>query len=134
MRYRESAFNNVNSFADVNNSIKNGYGTSNMLRLGGEFKVNPELALRAGYNLYTPAERIVENGVKRAPKAYTNVFSAGLGYSSSGSFFCDVAGRFMQKATEYFYPYGNYIDNTASPEVLVKSNIVDIVLTLGWRF
>ena len=40
----------------------------------------------------------------------------------------------MQKATEYFYPYGNYIDNTASPEVLVKSNIVDIVLTLGWRF
>ena len=134
MRYRESAFNNVNSFADVNNSIKNGYGISNMLRLGGEFKVNPELALRAGYNLYTPAERIVENGVKRAPKAYTNVFSAGLGYSSSGSFFCDVAGRFMQKANEYFYPYGNYIDNTASPEVLVKSNIVDIVLTLGWRF
>lgn len=134
MRYRETGYSDASSFSDVNNSIKDNYGISHMLRIGGEIKVNPSFALRAGYNLYTPAERFIENGVKKAPLAYTNAFSAGFGYSSNGSFFCDFTTRYMKKAKEYFYPYGNYIENTASPEVLVDTHIVDLVMTFGWRF
>lgn len=134
MKFKESDYNYSDNFADVNNAIKDSYGISHMLRLGGEFKVTPEFALRAGYNLYTPAERYMEDGVKKVPKAYSHSFAAGFGYSSKGSFFCDLTGRYMIKANEYFYPYGNYIKDTASPEVLVKSHLVDIVMTLGWRF
>ena len=62
--------------------------------------------------------------------------SAGVGYSSDGSFFSDLAVRYTKYASDYFNPYGDYISGFDDylPEVVQTRSMADIVLTLGWRF
>ena len=133
MKYSEANYG-AGGFDNVNKEIKDGMGIAHTIRLGAEVKANPYLSFRAGYNLGTSPERYYENNVRKTPEAYTHSFTLGMGYSSQGSFFWDIAGRYMQKPNEFFYPYGNYIKDTASPEILVSHKVVDIVMTFGWRF
>ena len=60
--------------------------------------------------------------------------SAGIGYNSTGSFFCDLALRGTFFPDEYIYPYPTYGAGIDSPEILSRSRMWDIILTLGWRF
>ena len=70
-------------------------------------------------------------------------FSFGLGYSSSGSFFADLALQATRYADEYIYPYDYYyldgenvfIDPTVNtPEILSRRWLINVALTLGFRF
>lgn len=112
-------------WAEVNTEIWNYAGATNNVRVGAEAKVLPEFSLRAGYSFksyscpdYTDV---------------TNAFSFGVGYSSRGSFFADAAVRSTLYPESWYYPYDDYLE-TRSAEVNVKKNILDIVLTVGWRF
>lgn len=163
MKFKEKDSNDNSAFASTNADIKDYTGVSHMLRLGVEFKPVEAFAIRAGYNLTTSAERYLEtrdgNAVytgydgfgriytdaeghtldasevcKKAPKANRHAFSFGLGYSSKGSFYCDLAYRFTKYPTEYVYPYSDYIENTASPHIKNKTHFSDIVATVGFRF
>lgn len=111
---------------DVNREIQKYAGATNALRAGVEYKIIPELALRAGYNIKT----------YKSPefKDVTSSYSFGAGYSSSGSFFADLALRNTIYPESWYYPYDDYLDDLRSPEVRVNKNIFDVVLTLGWRF
>ena len=61
--------------------------------------------------------------------------SAGIGYSSNGSFFADLALRMHARGKSFIIPYGDYIDGVASPEIAVTNNrLWDVLVTLGWRF
>ena len=72
--------------------------------------------------------------------------SFGLGFASKGSFFADAAVRYCFATQEYFMPYDDYIfttDNSGNliidsnyyaPELLIKSALWKVVLTLGFRF
>ena len=96
-----------------------------MLRAGAEIRPIPSFSVRAGYSLTT------------SPEAYedyhTDAFSAGVGYSSEGSFFLDFAARLTRYPKTFYMPYDNYMD-VPSPEIGMKRSLIDAVLTLGWRF
>ena len=131
MRFR-SAYSYNDDFSDPNWDIQQWMGVSHNLRLGAEFKPIPKLAIRAGYNFISNPEKN-ENG-KYIFNPRQNV-SAGVGYSSDGSFFVDLALRMHSRGKQFVTPYGDYIDGVFSPEITVTRNILwDAVATVGWRF
>ena len=125
------------------------------------------LSLRAGYSFITSPEKYYQdsNGNTVGPDLYKDdfdnyhnkvalldgghyyndmikSFSAGLGYSSNGSFFCDFAFRQNRYPTSWFSPYYDYVNynsaglavNVASPKVRTDRVLREFVLTFGWRF
>lgn len=134
MRFVETDTNDNSAFDGVNQDIKDFSGKAHMLRIGAEIKPIPSFAIRAGYNVTTCAERYFEDNIQKTPKAYRNAISAGAGYSSKGSFFCDLAVRGTKYPDEYIYPYDTYIDGALSPEIQHRKRLWDVVATFGWRF
>ena len=140
----------VGSFSNVNMDIKDLLGATHQLRLGGEYKVNSLLSVRAGYNLTTGAQRNYLDGLPLSAEdrlaQLKHSLSGGVGFSF-GHAFVDVAvrARFMPK--DYVIPYNYYYapnasqfyykevdDSILTPEIVVKSTLVDALVTLGWRF
>lgn len=142
-------------------------GLSHNVRAGIEYKLNPEFALRAGYTLSTSPERYWTdsdghtvtaddfsadfysyfNRVKNLvnPHYYgdrTQSFSAGIGYSSPGSFFMDAAVRLTKYPATTFAPYYDYdscdrsgnVQSVRSPRLLNERNLWNASVTFGWRF
>ncbi len=120
-------------FHDLNNEIKEIFGPAHMFRIGAEVKAGP-LAVRAGYGLATSPEKAFDDGIRNQ-----NI-SFGLGYSSNGSFFADLALRRNFATSEYYMPYNDYIfddeDNILdpAPEILIRTSDWKLLFTLGWRF
>lgn len=132
-------------------------GVQHMLRIGAEYRVTPAFSVRAGYNMTTTPERYYEyNGEKVTPDNYfdfqgvalggpkyysdrTRAFSAGIGYSTPGSLFVDLAARYTVYPVSTFLPYSDYVYYgetllAPSPTVSSRKSILDIVLTVGLRF
>lgn len=122
------------TFSSLNDQIRNCMGVSHMVRVGAEFKPLPEIAVRAGYNFTTTPEYVYEGNSKTKLNDRINAFSVGLGYSSNGSFFADIAARMTMLADEYISPYADYLSNLASPMILNKRDIYNVTATIGWRF
>ena len=126
-------------FEDVNDDIRKRFGTAHMLRAGVEIKPLPELAIRAGYNLSTGAEKLDIWNNKLEP-LMNHSASFGLGFSSKGSFFADVAAKARFIPDEYFMPYEDYILDEEgnitefAPELINRSSLWKVLLTIGWRF
>ncbi len=118
------------SFDNVNQDIRNHMGVSHQLRIGAEVKPAPEVAIRAGYNHSTTPE-YYDNEVLHDK---INSYSVGVGYSSNGAFFLDLAGRLTTLSDEYISPYVDYLDDCASPLLLNKRSRWILTATLGWRF
>lgn len=122
------------AFEAVNNEIKDCMGVSHSVRIGAEFKPLPEFAVRAGYNFTTTPEYFFSDGKKTTLNDTIHSFSVGIGYSSSGSFFADIAARMTALTDEYITPYADYLDDTSSPMILNKRDIYSVTATFGWRF
>ncbi len=150
MRFKEMR-GGEGSFTYANQRSRAFTGVQHNLRIGAEARLGQLVSLRAGYNLKTSPEyaRYDANGnymdpysydgtqvlaSKEALKAFTHAVSAGIGYNSTGSFFCDLALRGTFFPDEYIYPYPTYGAGIDSPEILSRSRMWDIILTLGWRF
>ncbi len=147
MEYKSSGYDRE-YFDSVNDEIRHSYTAAHMFRAGLEFKPVPELSLRAGYGLETSPLKESRHAIKTQNAAF------GLGYSSKGSFFADIAVKGTFPAGEYFMPYQDYVFETDdegyylldengqyivaedgyAPELLIKKNLWKVVLTLGWRF
>lgn len=134
MKFKRNGFDDAREyFIDLNNDIKEAFGTSHMLRAGVEVKPVDRLAVRAGYGVTTSPEMLAE-----VPAAQNVSF--GLGFISRGSFFADAACRYAFTTDEYFMPYSDYMYDAAgnitefAPEILNKKDSWKILLTLGWRF
>jgi len=131
MKFRERGGDYASSdYTEINNDILDYTGIAHQVRLGAEYRVTPSVSLRAGYNLLTSPEYSNTNGSKSSISANTNIISFGGGYSSKGSFFCDLAVRGKFLPTEYYYPYGTDI----YPECELKSSLWNVTATFGWRF
>lgn len=122
------------TFSSLNDQIRKCMGVSHMVRVGAEFKPLPEIAVRAGYNFTTTPEYVYEGNSKTKLNDRINAFSVGLGYSSNGSFFADIAARMTMLADEYISPYADYLSDLASPMILNKRDIYNVTATIGWRF
>lgn len=75
-------------------------------------------------------------------KDLTTSVSLGLGYSSPGSFFADLGAKIINYSNTVFSPYYDYdgYDSSGKPVFLespkIENNrkLINVVLTLGWRF
>jgi opacity protein-like surface antigen len=139
MRYKASEYDR-DYFEGVNEDIRAGFKASHSLRIGAEFKPMPELAVRAGYNLGTQAQKKYYDAnlgdYLDIEPTYTQNLSFGVGYSSRKSFFADLACRYTFRTNEFIYPYSDYLKDygTLSPEILNRHSNWKLLLTLGWRF
>ena len=120
-------------FYDLNLTNKNFAGVSHMLRVGGEYRLNPMFTLRAGYTMMTDPERYWTNSMGEDVTAddylydiddytsrkynlvtahyydgRTRSFSLGAGYSSTGSFYADIVVRCAMYPQSVFAPYYDY--------------------------
>ena len=164
MEYSDESdyYNLYNYWTQTNQTIKKFCGVQHSVRAGVEFKPIPSIALRAGYAFTSDPEkyyldadgRIVNaarwQGVSQELKkgryysGNTHAVSAGLGYSSPGSFFADLGVRLTSYPVAYYAPYrcGAYQAydkdglalNVGEPYVKTERTLFDAVLTLGWRF
>ena len=135
--------------ADINDEMKASYGIAHKLRVGAEFKPVPAIAVRAGYNLSTSAEKAIWDGfeyVDLDKPTLSHKASFGLGFSSNKSFFADIACTRSFIPKEYFMPYADYVfretkdggievdPNYFAPELLIKPSLWKVILTIGFRF
>lgn len=139
-------------------------GTSHSLRAGAEFRLTPMFSLRGGFSVVTsPVKYYVDSdgyvvdasfyadnydfyekgGASLDSKHFLSdpvkSFSLGFGYSSNGSFFADAAAKLTSWNDSFMAPYATYykLDTdaaVASPLIRSRRNLLDVALTLGWRF
>ena len=149
LRYNSSAYTDWDVLDEINDEMKSSYGIAHKLRVGAEFKPIPAIAVRAGYNLSTSAEKAIWDGfeyVALDKPTLSHKASIGLGFSSQKSFFADIACTRSFIPEEYFMPYADYVfrdaknggievdPNYYAPEILIKSSLWNVILTLGFRF
>ena len=138
MKFGGSAYDRE-TFEEVNADIRERFGKAHTFRVGLEVKPVTSLAIRAGYNITGSGEKIDAWG-EPVKSTYTKNLSFGLGYSSKGSFFADMAARLTTLPDEYFMPYSDYMYDTdgyildPAPEILNRQSLWKVFLTIGWRF
>ena len=138
MRFDGSSYDR-DYFAEINQDIQNRFGAAHSFRVGLEVKPSSSVAIRAGYNVNGCAEKTNSWGEKIDP-VYTQNASFGLGFSSKGSFFADIAARRTFVADELFMPYADYIYDAdgyvtaPTPEIRNHKSLWKLLLTVGWRF
>jgi hypothetical protein len=138
MRFDGSSYDR-DYFAEINQDMQNRFGAAHSFRVGLEVKPTSSVAVRAGYNVNGCAEKTDSWGNKIDP-VYTQNASFGLGFSSKGSFFADIAARRTFLADELFMPYADYIYDedgyvvAPTPEIRNHKSLWKLLLTVGWRF
>lgn len=148
IRYRRASYTDRTVLEDINDEIRNSYGFGHNFRAGVEFKPISPLAIRAGYNFNIDPEKAIWDGFEYVglEPLYTHKVGFGLGLSTNGSFFADIACTRNFMTEESFFPYSDYVFTTDSegssvidsnyftPEILIKPSLWKVMLTLGFRF
>jgi hypothetical protein len=125
------------------------------LKVGGEVKVTPHLAVRAGYNflsgMYNMNDGYKDGSIYSQGSYYasqtdytnwkaTNRLTCGVGYSFN-NFNIDFAYQYSTTKGE-FHPFMNYYENAVEPSVNdniangvnVENNRHQFLMTVGYRF
>ncbi len=134
-------------YTDVTADVKTYYKNVSIFRLGAEYRITPQLSVRAGYSHQSsPVETSVANDGAMVWTAgtipsysfnkTTDYYSLGLGYKFS-SFYLDLAylHRTRQSTWHAYSPIlvGQSLDQS-SPAASVKDNSNQIYLTFGYKF
>ena len=159
---RDSDYFGEDDWATTNYVNRTFLGSSHSVRAGVEFKPIPTVSLRAGYAFTSDPEKWFHDSTGALVTAETwqgynqiladsgrftsdtHAISIGAGYSSPGSFFADFALRMTSNPVSFYAPYyfGSYdvVDKTGAaiaveaPIEKLERNVIDAVVTLGWRF
>lgn len=138
---------NGNEYYDVTADVENYYKATNIIRLGGEYRITPQFSVRAGYSWQSsPVKDEVANDKVNVYTAGTipsytldntiQHITAGIGYRSGG-FYSDLAYVHRRRENTYhaFSPIvdnGNMLEASPSAEVINSNN--QIVLSIGYKF
>lgn len=136
-----------NEYVAVTEDVKTYYKGTNIFRLGAEYRVTPQVSIRAGYSYESsPVKTEVANdGVMvwtagTIPSYYfnksTQYITAGLGYRFGG-FYADLAyvHRHREATWHAFSPViVDYAIDQDSPSAKVTSNNNQVVLSFGYKF
>ena len=143
----ERFFNHRNPFEDDNYLIGRDFRTVSTLRLGLDYRITPQLSVRAGYAwMQNPNnDEFREFGDPAVAGTNTifmvqgdaNMFTAGIGYWFNRNFFLDFALVYRTQTNDlYAFPNlwygGDPIVETTPFEM--RNNSFRGVLTLGYRF
>ncbi|MCB8999611.1 MAG: hypothetical protein H6540_06045 [Bacteroidales bacterium] len=112
------------AFISENNAIKDNYKVANNLRFGAELRMGTGY-LRGGYGIYGSPFKVVD---PKAEDIY-KVISGGIGLRTS-DFFMDLAYSSGNSSQAYYM----YLPENANNPSFNKSNLNNIVLTVGFRF
>lgn len=136
--------NEEDRFGAVNESIRDCMTVQHNLRLGAEYKVTPQFALRAGYDMHTTAvvnDYDIFGNLMEIKPQYRHAASAGIGFQTKGALFFDLAAKASFLEEEYIKPYADYILDTnngkvleSSPEIRNVRTLINGVFTIGYRF
>jgi long-subunit fatty acid transport protein len=133
-------------YPDVTDNVKYYFKPSHIIRVGGEYRVNPSLSLRAGYSYKTTqVEKGVDNYDYNIATVGTNPayqydnavhnITAGVGYRHNG-FYADLA--YVHKIRESVYNAFSPINDKYGYEPNVSADVKDnnnrVSLTLGMKF
>ena len=118
--------------------VKDSYKAANTLRVGGEIKPLPFLALRAGYGLQASMLRHDKSEYRGRPQNYrTSAVTAGIGFSFGRTTFDFAYQNIRNKMTEYYLYWADDAMgevNTESPLYSTSFRRQYAVLTIGYRF
>lgn len=122
------------SFVDENLDIEEAYKVSGNLRVGGEYRINNAVSLRAGYELLGSAYNSQSFGADQPNSdSNLNVYSGGLGYKS-GSFFFDMAYRYSV-LDDYDLPYPTPSEYYPAPQMAnINTKKHTVLFTFGYKF
>lgn len=136
-------------YYETNQAIKTIYRNTNTLRIGAEFRVLPQLSLRAGYSYVSSPvnSRITDEPVETAGTIpnyrfdnTTNYVTCGLGYRFQ-KFYVDLAYVYKHMTSEYhafskFVPdqYTGYIGVVPTQTSSLSLDNSQIVLSAGFKF
>jgi len=130
------------AFIDENQGMSQMLSDVSTIKIGGEYKLTNNFAIRAGYayssNATDPnAAKLVRYNTTSSNTEYfknnsTNYFTAGFGYREA-NWFIDCA--YMNKTLdESFYPYNSNNLSIAVNSAKVTSTTNNIVVSLGLKF
>ena len=130
------------SFSDENQGMSQMLSDVSTIKIGAEYKLTDNFALRAGYAYSTnatdpnAAKLVRYNTIRTDTEFYrnnsTNYFSAGFGYREA-NWYIDCA--YMNKMlNESFYPYNSNNLAIAVNSAKVITNTNNLVVTLGLKF
>ncbi len=134
----------------VSSYIKQYYKSSDIIRVGAEFKVTPSWSLRAGYSYQTsPYKEDIRDDRLNVATAGTTLsytlddniqyFTAGTGYRYK-AFYADFAFVHKNRSSEYYaFSPDSYTDDSGPhlllpPKSKIKDSNNEIVFTLGFKF
>ncbi|MDR3127247.1 MAG: outer membrane protein transport protein [Tannerellaceae bacterium] len=133
----------------VNDEIKANMDQTATLRIGGEYKLTPQLALRAGWSYSQSAvSAVLGKGSTRGEAVIagtiphftidkgTTAYSLGAGYRFSSNFYSDIACVLSSSKEEaYAFPDLLILDNTDhSIHAPLNTQRLRIALTFGYKF
>ena len=108
------------NYTETNKNVKNYYKSASNLKIGGEFRIHPQLSLRAGYALY---ESPFANNLNDASKEYLTL---GLGLKVKQYFFDLAHISSLSKEDLYIY------DGASTASIESKNN--QLLLSAGFKF
>ena len=128
-------------FLDITDDIHRYYKAGNIFRVGAEFKVTPQFAVRAGYNYQmSPVKNEVQDNMipvttSGMQTSYTldnntQYITAGLGYRWD-NFYVDAA--YVHKKRESVY-HAFSPSSQQAPTASITDNNYRFVLSLGFKF
>ncbi len=118
-------------YSTQNDEIRSVFTVANSYRVGAEYKVTNEIALRAGYGLY---ESPIKSSLTVNKRKY-ETFSGGLGYRMQYYYVDAVYMMGRQQKDYYLYSWDE--NSTGVPEPApAKLSIYDhqVAVTVGYRF
>lgn len=133
-----------------NESINEAFGTSGILKVGAEYKVTPQFAVRAGGSwANSPIKSDFKNGLKEVYTAGTiphytidkgvESYSIGFGYRFTPRFYADLACVYkiykedLYSFSNVFEPGTGKLLVQATPAEM-KTKTTRVALTLGYKF
>lgn len=143
--------NDGNVYEDIQGDIKNYYQSSNILRLGGEYRLNPNWSVRAGYSYESsPVKKEASDGqvqiLTEGPDntgtqpSYafdnnTQYITCGVGFHYQ-NFYVDAAYVHRHRSST-FHAYDSFlVDGTRvdAPSAKITDSNNSLVFSLGFRF
>ena len=132
-------------FSD-NEYIKEDFKGASTLKTGIEYRVTPQLSIRAGYCWsQSPLEKTFKEGKREAVLALNSTmphftlegnastFSCGLGYKFTPKFYMDLAFS-ARTQTDDLYTFSNIPDEIEAIPSKFKNNTCRGLLTFGYKF
>lgn len=141
---------NPDAFYYTNQDIGNTYSNTNTLRLGAEFRILPQLSVRAGYSYVSSPTKTKMNGVMVETAGTipnyrfdrtTNYVTCGLGYRFQ-SFYIDLAYVYKHMSSDY-HAFSSFIPSEEYSKILgpvptqtssLSLENSQIVLSAGFKF